>query len=195
MTDNKLNSRQHRFVLNLFSGMSAQEAYEKAGYSTTQGNLNCSPYTLQNDPRIEKAIQDLRTKKEAVILVAETNNNLVTALTKAEKRTILAEIARARLVDFTQDGEPVLSGDTPNARAAREYYHRRRIDRDGNPVITKNIKLLDPIAAIAEDNKMTGDYAPSKHLVGHRVQFEIVHKRKHNYEEIEAPPYNEEGKE
>ena len=162
MTDNKLNSRQHRFVINLFQGMTAQEAYEKAGYSTTQGNLNCSPYILQNDPRVSKAIQDLRTKKEAVVLVAETDNNILTALTKAEKRAILADVLR-------------------NGQPTTETHYNRKIE--GKPGITATMTRRDIIEAIREDNKMSGDYAPSKHLVAQRVVWDIEFKPKNKERE------------
>jgi len=139
--------------------MTAQEAYEKAGYSTTQGNLNCSPYILQNDPRVSKALQDLRAKKEAVILVAETDNNLITALTKAEKRAILADVLR-------------------NGQPTTETHYSRKIE--GKPGLTATMTRRDIIEAIREDNKMSGDYAPSRHLIGQKVIFEInqVDKKK-----------------
>lgn len=165
------NSRQKQVALNVFCGLNQTEAYEKVYGPNTNNRFLASQ--LLTTPHVKEYLDSLNRRREAVVLANKTLETTETILTKNEKRAILAEIARARLVDFTKDGEPVLSGGTPNARAAREYYHRRRIDSNGNPIITKNIKLIDPIAAIAEDNKMSGDYAPSKHLVAQRVVFEI----------------------
>ena len=156
--------------------MSQTQAYINAGYSNVLAKANAS--ILVNTNEYVKAYYNQLCERRDNITLAKVTE---TVLSATEKRSILAEIARAQLSDFQdQDGEPLLSKDTPQGRAVREYYHRRRVDKDGNPIVTKSIKLINPIEAIQEDNKMAGDYAPSKHLIAQKVTFEIeqVDKRK-----------------
>jgi len=151
--------------------MSQNQAYINAGYSSELPGPQATEL-LQTNANVKAYLNELLERRKALTL--EKSAEIVSkALTKDEKRNILAEIARASLTDF-QDatGEPTLTKDTPHNRAAREYYHRTRYDKDGNPVVTKNIKLINPIEAIQEDNKMVGDYAPTKHLVG-QVSFRV----------------------
>ncbi len=158
--------------------MNQTDAYINAGYDVSRDVAGtCAPQLLAN-PRISSELARLNAKREAIITSNELQPALDLALTKAEKRSILAEIARARLVDFSKDGEPALTEDIPNNRAAREFYHRKRFDKDGNPIVTKSIKLTSAIEAIAEDNKMAGDYAPSKHMVASQVQVNVSFKKK-----------------
>ncbi len=163
---------------------------QSKAYETVYG-LNPNAYTIASEllrkPHVKAYLDSLNRRKEAVVLAHSTLEDRDLILSKAEKRQILAEIARARLVDFSKNGEPELKEDTPNARAAREFYHRKRLDRDGNPIVTKSIKLIDPIEAIREDNRMSGDYAPSKHLVGH-VQLDVsfIDRVNRNEEEEET---------
>ncbi len=169
-----MNTRQHRFVLNLFQGMNQTDAYIQARNGDSRDLPGTNAATLIANPSIAKELNRLNAKREAVVTANEINN----CLSRDEKRSLLAEIARARLIDFSKDGEPALTEDTPNNRAAREFYHRKRFDKDGNPIITKSIKLTSAIEAIAEDNKMEGHYAPSKHMVAQSVQINVVHQKK-----------------
>ena len=166
----KLNTRQHRFCLNILAGMRPQEAFVQAGYTNSPGNVAVTPYQLLENPSVSSFIESKTRLKEAAVLAADINSTIASPL---ERKQILTELARARLVDFQDaSGEPTLNKDTPNNRAAKDYSHRRRFDGAGNPIVTKSIKLTDQIAAIQELNKMDGSYAPQKHLVGH-VQFEV----------------------
>ena len=149
--------------------MTLTEAYIKAGYDATEAGSNAA--TLFNHNQcVRDYYNKLIERKERVATKALAE----TIASPLERQQILSEILRARLIDFTDEGgQPKLSKDIPNNRAAKEFYHKQRLDRDGNPVISKSIKLNDPISAIQELNKMDGSYAPSKHLVAQRVQFEI----------------------
>ena len=73
-----------------------------------------------------------------------------TILSPSERKRILSEIAKS------------------------EYQIEEETTRDKGKKTTR-IKRKDPIQAIAELNKMDGSYAPSKHLIGQKVQFEVVH--------------------
>jgi hypothetical protein len=51
-----------------------------------------------------------------------------------------------------------LTKDTPNHTAASEYIHRTTYTKAGDKIVTKGLKLRDPISAIAELNKMEKIY-------------------------------------
>jgi hypothetical protein len=95
-------------------------------------------------------------------------------LSKTEKRQILATIARAQLADLLDDeGNLKLDKTSPAAKALKEWHRKERADKDGNSQVSQSLKLLDPITAIQEDNKMSGDYAPTKHQVAKAVQINV----------------------
>ena len=174
-----LNSRQKQVCVNLASGMPQGEAWASAGYPAEFAQSHCSDFITNN--RLAIAYLDELNKRKADMQLAKLTETIASPL---ERKAILSEILRARLIDFTgDDGQPNLSKDTPNNRAAKEFYHKKRYDREGNPIVTKSIKLTDPIAAIQELNKMDGSYAPSKHVIAQRVQFEIEYVEKKRIEE------------
>ena len=162
-----LNSRQYRFCLNIMQGMSQTEAYLQAGYICESREVahTCASSLLSS----AKVSSFMASYQEKQLAMVESQ-----LLSKSEKRTILAGIARAQLIDLIDDnGDLKVDKKSPAVKALKEYYKKTRLDRDGNPIVTSSAKLLDPLAAIMEDNKMTGDYAPSKSMHAHRVQFDI----------------------
>ena len=171
MTTRKLNSRHKLVLMNSLKGMNQTESYE-AVYGHTIGVQQRASELFRNVV-FKRELERLQNRQlEAVASQV---------LSKTEKRQILATIARAQLTDMLDDeGNIKLDKNSPTTKALKEWYRRQRTDRDGNPITTSSVKLLDPITAIMEDNKMTGDYAPSKHLVAKRVQFDVnlVEKRK-----------------
>jgi len=161
-----LNSRQYRFCLNILQGMTNTDAYLQAGYDCSREIAYANASTLLSNPKIEKFLASYQEKQLATI-----DSQL---LSKSEKRQLLATFARAQLIDLIDDnGAPKINKNSPAAKALKEWYRKERFDRDGNPVVTSSLKMIDPITAIMEDNKMTGDYAPQKNLHAHRVQFEV----------------------
>ena len=161
-----LNSRQYRFCLNVLQGMSNTDAYLQAGYDVSRSVAGPNSFQLVNNPKI---VSFLASYQEKAMTTAQDS-----MLSKGEKRTILANIARAQLIDLIDDdGNLKVNKNSPAVKALKEYYRKTRLDRDGNPIITSSAKLLDPLAAIMEDNKMTGDYAPTKSMHAHRVQFDV----------------------
>lgn len=179
----KLNSRQRLFCINLASGMSQTQAYINAGYPVTLDKSagDCASRLLSENARVLAYYNQLLETRELKALEKVTE----TVLSVHEKRGLLADFARAQTIDFLdENGHPKLTKDTPHGRAAREFYSRTRTDRFGNPIITKSIKLLNPIEAIQEDNKMAGHYAPSKHLVAnYNVSVSLKPKNRHNDED------------
>lgn len=164
---NKLNSRQYRFCLNILKGMSQTDAYLQAGYIAKHQDATSNASTLMTNPKVSHFLDAHQAKQ-----LAEVEAQL---LSKPEKRQILATFARAKLIDLIdENGQVKISKNSPAAKALKEWSRRERTDRNGNPIVTSSLKLVDPIAAIIEDNKMTGDYAPSKHLIGQKVQFEVI---------------------
>lgn len=174
MVNSKLNTRQHRFILNLLAGMNQEKAYVEAGY-LPQGAAECASRMLT----VAKVSQFLEAKKaEIANKTTEAIEQSIMQPTEIKQR--LTKLARANLVDFTKDGQPNLDKDTPNNEAATEYYHKSRLDHNGNPVVTRNIKLVNPIEPLRELIKIHGMYSPDKHLTVSKVQFEVnfIDKRK-----------------
>jgi len=134
-----LTARQEAFALNLFKGLTQREAWIQAGYSNKYpvASIDSNACQLAEKTKIKQRLQELRNQAASDAIMSER-----------EAKERLSDIARANLVDFQRDGEPVLSKDVPHHAAASEYYHRTRFDKAGNPIITKSIKLLNPISAI-----------------------------------------------
>lgn len=143
--------------------MSQTDAYLNAGYSTTRAMATVCASDLLTKPNVSSFLDTHRNKQLATV-----ESQL---LSKAEKRQILASFARAQLTDLIDDNGNIKL-DKTSSKALKEYYKKVRLDRDGNPITTSSIKLIDPISAIMEDNKMTGDYAPSK-SINAQVSFNV----------------------
>jgi hypothetical protein len=79
-----------------------------------------------------------------------------------ERTERLSEIARARLPDYLVNGEPSIDASSPNPGAVEGYKVNTRFTKEGEPVTTREIKLHSPVQAIAELNKMEGEYAPQR---------------------------------
>ena len=162
-----LNSRQYRFCLNILQGMSQTDAYLQSGYNAdTREIAHTNASALISSDKVSSFLASHQSKQLAMV-----ESQL---LSKSEKRQLLANFARAQLIDLIDDdGKLSLNKKSPAVKALKEYYRKERFDRDGNPIVISSAKLLDPLAAIMEDNKMMGDYAPSKHMVASRIQFDI----------------------
>jgi len=115
-------------------------------------------------------LNELIRRKEDIALATITE----TIMQPHEVKARLSELARANLIDFIdEDGKVKLSKDTPHHSAAKKYYRKHRMDRNGNPVETSEIALVDQIEALRELAKIHGLYAPSKHMIAQKVQFEV----------------------
>ena len=158
----KLNTRQRLVLINALAGMNQTDAYEKV-YGHSSATYKCAS-ELFNKPHFNSELQLALQRKEEILTAQDVN--IITAgqidavLTKAEKRAILADVLR-------------------NGQPTTETHYNRKIE--GQPGITATMTRRDIIEAIREDNKMSGDYAPSKHLVAQRVIFEVTqveHKKR-----------------
>jgi len=171
----KLNARQHQVAINIASGMGQGISYQIVYHCDHRTAIERASQLLATNTIFKATVERLKKRKEELSLAKMAED----IMSPHERKTRLSEIARARLVEFQgEDGTPKLTKDTPNNAAAKEFYHKSRVDRDGNPIITRSIKLTDPIAAIQELNKMDGSYAPSRYLVAgkHRVVIEYAKK-------------------
>ena len=169
-----LSSRQRAFCVNYASGMTLTDAYIKAGYPNTSAEANSSRLMI-NNAEVKAYYNQLVERKENLSIVKTVDEIMQPHEVKAR----LSELARANLVDFLDpSGRPKLSKDTPHHAAARKFYRKSRIDRNGNPVETSEIALVDQIEALRELAKIHGMYAPEKHMVAKRVTVEMVDKRR-----------------
>ncbi len=159
----KLTTKQERFVRNLFGGMSQRDAYIKAGYSpksalTTIDHHACE---LAKTAKVKARLAELQEKADSALIMPVK-----------ERKERLSEIARARVTDFVRCSNGVaritVEMDTVNSAALQEVVSEEiQLGRgEGSiPVKITKLKLRDPVAAIAELNKMDGAYAPEKNEV------------------------------
>ena len=164
----ELNSRQKQFAFNYATGMSLTEAYVRAGYSDAEAGSNAATLFSQN--KSVRAYYDSIIKRKEELSLAKVTE---TIMQPHEVKARLSELARANLVDFIdEDGKPRLTRAVPHHSAAKKFYRKSRTDRNGNPVETSEIALVDQIEALRELAKIHGLYAPSKSLHAH-VSFNV----------------------
>jgi len=126
--------------------MSQQDAAIKAGYAPEWARMQAHKLTTYN--YIMDRIMELHEKIESKAIMKPK-----------ERKEILSEIGRGKLTDFIDPaGQPKLDENTPHGRAAGEYIVRETYNKQGDPVITKSIKLHNPITAIDSLNKMEHIY-------------------------------------
>lgn len=174
----KLNQRQERFCLEYIVCGNGTKAAVAAGYSP---KMACSIGSrLQRNVNIQARIHELNE-----VIVSEKIADA------RERKEVLSEIARGRLNDFVradEDGAHIhIDLKSANTASLQEVsttttHYKNKKGEDGEVSVTK-LKLYNPIQAIAELNKMEGDYAPEKHAVLGGIVIEIVHRDKKPLEE------------
>lgn len=148
------NKRQEKFALALFQGMTQKDAALEAGYKPSRVDVTASE--LVRNSKIFNRILELGKMAESDAIMSVR-----------ERKERLSEIARARLTDYVTCGPDRdlinVGPESPNTGALQEITSRTEYDKDGAgvAVITK-LKLHNPITAIAELNKMEGQYPPSE---------------------------------
>ncbi len=158
--NNKLTQKQENFCLNLFSGMSQYDAYLAAGYSSKQSRavIDINACNLAKDNKI-------------IIRVAELRAHRVTAeiATVDERKKKLTEILRADATEFIDaQGNITLEGKRTAAIA------EINVDVINDVIQRRKIKLLNPIQAIQELNKMEHIYTEGVNI-GNLV-FQVVYE-------------------
>ena len=152
----KISVKQERFVQNLFSGLSQRDAYVDAynpGYAIS--TVDSAASRLANDVKVKARLHELTTQVSDKLVNTKV-------MSEIERHEILSEIARARFGDFAdEDGHLDISGkDRLNNAALAELkttdWQGGKDSRASSKTTT--IRLRDPIAAIAELNKMQRIY-------------------------------------
>lgn len=148
----KLTQKQENFCLNLFKGMYQRDAYidayhPKYAMMTIDGNAS----RLANNEKILARLAELRA--------LATSEKVMPEIARKEK---LSEFARAKLTNFIKvngdsieidlDGEDNAALQEVSIEAWRGGKDERASSR------TSKVKLINPITAIAELNKMDGVY-------------------------------------
>ncbi len=160
----KLTAKQESFCLNYFKTNDGTASAIAAGYSPPSAKvIACENLTK---PYLLIRINDLRAQAKA------TAGDAVMSVVERQKR--LTEFASARLVDFITNGEPNQDlTSCPNNGALSEIVHKTRYTKAGDPIVERSIKLRDPIAAIAELNKMDHTY-DERPQVNNNTQINII---------------------
>lgn len=149
-----LTEKQERFAQNIFAGMTQREAWGAAGYSTRyplkiQDENACR---LANQSKIEARVKELHTATASPLIMGVE-----------ERKQRLSEIARAKLTDYQElgaDGSWINIGpESPNTAALQEITsHTEYNDKGSGAAVITKVKLHNPMAAIAELNKMEQVY-------------------------------------
>ncbi len=140
----KLTIKQQNFARFIFEGHTQREAWGLAGYSTRYqlAWVDSHACRLAHRDKIKIRIDELNAKADDVAVAPVL-----------ERKKVLSQIVRADLTDYLKDDSPVVNKQSPNRAALAEYsVKERKFGQD------RAIKLRDPIAAIAELNKMDGAY-------------------------------------
>ncbi len=145
----KLTPRQRNFVLNyLQNGCNAKQAAITAGYSKKAAKeVGCKLLTNANVAAFFTAMRD--RMESAEILSIE------------QRKRILSEIASHDPADYIEAGadgiRPKFDKNSPNRRAVAGIKFQNTLSGKGKESAgIKELKLRDPVAAIAELNRMEG---------------------------------------
>ena len=143
MANNTLTEKQREFCKLFISGKSGVDAYAIAFNSSSQGNCKVNASKLLKSDKIKFYISELQAENKKIVDMANdkaadkiADGSIADA---AERMQILTKILRGEL---TVDEEV--------------------ITMSGRQVLTVEPSFADRRAAIAELNKMAGDYAPAK---------------------------------
>ena len=143
----KLTQKRIGFVQDYFKEVPPGAAY-MAHYRVKSMAVasSCATKLLKNAD-IQAYLQELRDKADSDAVM---NRQEI-----LERHSV---IGRAELIDFTKGGEPSLDRKTPNHPAASEFSHRLSYNKAGVPIVTKTIKLHDPVRSMQEIAKLQGYY-------------------------------------
>ncbi len=148
LTKNRLTAKQEAFVLNLFKGLTQHDAYINVYHPNSSASvIDVDASHLAHNPKVILRLRELRDA---------LNQPDIANVEERQKR--LTKFLRANLVDFNQNDEPYLDKSIPNHEAAKEYSVSTTYNKMGDTIVKKSIKLIDPISAIAELNKMEHIY-------------------------------------
>lgn len=161
-----LSQKQEMFCINYFSTSNATQSAIKAEYSPASAHVIGS--RLLRTAKVKERLHELNeeARSEAIASVIE-------------RKEVITDIIRGRLSDFVdEDGHIDIQGrESLKSAAVQEIKTTRwsggKDERASS--VTTTLKLRDPLAAIAELNKMEGDYAPERHAVIGDILIEVVY--------------------
>lgn len=160
--DSPLPQRMETFCLRYFETGEGKASAIAAGYVPHSAKPRAS--VLLADPRIQARLAELRRRAEDA-----------SVMTVLEKRQRLAEIARADITDYLDDdGAPHIDKESPRRVAIAEYSQSTRYTKVGEKVLTRTVKVRDPLGAISEDNKMMRVYETGTSVVNNVQITEVV---------------------
>ena len=165
-TKTKLKPRMENFCVNDFETGNATQSAISAGYASKGARVQAC--RMLANPNIKARIQEL--------VEAFTSAKV---LTVTERKEILSEIARAKASDFITagaDGSYVeVDSDRLNSRAVAHVKTKTVYDENTNqPSVITDIRLHDPVKALAELNKMEQLYSDNVNIAN--ISFKVVYE-------------------
>lgn len=178
----ELTQKQENFTLNLFKGMSQRDAYIQAGYSS-----NYAPAIIDTNACMLAGSNKVRIRLEELNQAVEVD----TVADVQERKEVLTEVIRGRLGHYIDASGHVVDADNKKLLSAALQEVKTTEYGAEFPVKTTTIKLHNPITAIAELNKMGGDYAPEKHAILGAIHVEVTYvNRDRNQTDDKDKPTN-----
>jgi len=154
-----LTQKQEIYAQNLHKGMYQRDAYRDA-YKPTYAlaTIDANASRLANNAKVLTRLEELRQRAEDEAVA-----------TVIERKQRLTEILRADIPDYmTEDGIKV-GKESPNVGAVSEVTTKTRVyKKTSEPIVITNLKLHNPIQAIAELNKMEKIYSEAQVNVDNR---------------------------
>jgi hypothetical protein len=136
------NPLHQRFADLVLRGMPAPEAYRKAGFKSAPGHSSESAASrMLKNVEVARYIQAVR----AEVAARAADDTVGTVL---EKRQFLARVWRTPLLSIDPTDPERKNGDL--------ILKYKRIESEDGSAVEEIVKL-DPLKAIAEDNRLAGD--------------------------------------
>ena len=167
-----LTTKQENFVINLLKGMNQTQAYQLAYGCKSVNVAKVGASRLLTNVNIKAKYQELISHTESAAVMSVE-----------ERKARLSEIARARLTDYQEAGADGagyinIGKESPNTAAIAGIKSSTKFDENGNTgTLYTEIKLHNPIMAIAELNKMEKLYNDDKQGVNVNVNVAVMQAR------------------
>ncbi len=148
----RLTEKQRAFTLEVFKYQEPGKAYYSFYKVRSMGIASACASKLLKIPKVQAFLEELRQKA--------IDDSVADVL---ERKQVLTEIVRGRLVDYTTCGPDrdliSIGPESPNTAALQKVTSRTEYDKDGaGVVVVTKIRLHNPIQAISELNKMDHIY-------------------------------------
>ena len=152
------NDLYEKFSVEYLRTLDRTKAAEACGFTGLTAQVKGS--RLLRVPAIEARIRQLQRelKKDSIADVEERMERLT-------------KIVRGDVKDYLVGDRPKITRDTRNTGAVGGYSVADTAHGE-----TRNVKILNPVDAIAELNRMDGSYPPEKHAVLGDIRITVVHK-------------------